>query len=214
ALFHDIGKPATKRMDHKKNDWSFHGHEVVGAKITKKTLERLCFSKEFVSRVTTLVRWHMFFSDPEQITLSAVRRLVSHIGKENIEEIVNLRICDRIGTGRPKERPYRLRKYQSMIEEAMRDPVSVKSLALDGNTLMSELGMQPGPKIGYILHALLEEVLDDPSRNTKEHLTERAKGLLELTEEDLKKLGEKGKEKLEEEDEKVLEEIRKKYWVK
>lgn len=214
ALFHDIGKPATKRWDNKKSDCSFHGHEVVGAKITRKILQRLCFSKEFISRVTTMVRWHMFFSDPEQITLSAVRRLISNIGKENIQEIVNLRICDRIGTGRPKERPYRLRKYQSMIEEAMRDPVSVKSLAVDGNVLLSDLNMAPGPKIGYILHALLEEVLDDPTRNTKEHLLERAKDLLELTEEDLKKLGEKGKEKVEEEDEKALEEIRKKYWVK
>ncbi len=84
ALFHDIGKPATKRYDAKKKDYTFYGHEVVGARITKKILENLKFEKKIIERVVKLVRYHMFFSDTEQITLSAVRRLIVNIGKENI----------------------------------------------------------------------------------------------------------------------------------
>lgn len=214
ALLHDIGKPATKQWDEKKRDWSFHGHEVVGAKIAEKALKRLVFSKELVSHVTTLIRWHMFFSDPEEITLSAVRRMVRNVGEENVWDLINLRICDRIGTGRPKEEPYRLRKYESMIEEALRSPVTVQNLAVDGNDLMQEIGLEPGPKIGLILHALLEEVLDEPENNERDHLLGRARELMQLSDEELKKRGEQGKQKLKEEDEKQLKEIRRKYGVK
>ena len=63
------------------------------------------FPRETIEKVTKLVRWHMFFSDPEQITLSAVRRMILNVGDENIWDLINLRICDRIGTGRPKESP-------------------------------------------------------------------------------------------------------------
>ena len=66
------------------------------------------------------MRYHLFFSDTEVITLSAVRRLVRNVGPENVWDLMNVRFCDRIGMGRPKESPYRLRKYESMIEEAMR----------------------------------------------------------------------------------------------
>ena len=68
-----------------------------------------------------------------------------------------MRGCDRIGTGRPKENPYRLRKYKSMIEEVMRDPISVGMLKTDGQKIMALLKISPGPKVGQILNALLEE---------------------------------------------------------
>ena len=148
ALFHDIGKPPTRQWSPEKKDWTFYGHDVVGARITEKTLKDLKFPKEVVDKVGKLVRWHMFFSDTDQITLSAVRRLVSRVGQENVWDLMNLRVCDRIGTGRPKESPYRLRKYQSMIEEVMADPISVGMLKIDGNVLIKKLQVSPGPKIG------------------------------------------------------------------
>jgi len=119
ALFHDVSKPETRRRSEEKRDWTFYGHDVVGARVTKKALQDLRFPKETVDKVSGLVRWHMFFSDPEKVTLSAVRRIIRNVGQENIWDLVHLRICDRIGTGRPKEQPFRLRKYQSMIEEAL-----------------------------------------------------------------------------------------------
>jgi poly(A) polymerase/tRNA nucleotidyltransferase (CCA-adding enzyme) len=138
ALFHDISKPETKRFSHETNQITFYGHEVVGSRVTKKILERLRFPQKTIEKVTKLVRWHMFFSDTQTITLSAVRRMISNVGQENIWDLINIRICDRIGTGRPKENPYRLRKYKSMIEEALRDPVSVGMLKIDGKRIMED----------------------------------------------------------------------------
>jgi HD superfamily phosphodiesterase len=87
-LFHDVGKPKTRKWSEEKKDWTFHGHDVVGAKMAKKALESLKFSRETIDKVEKLVRWHMFFSDPDKITLSAVRRIVRNVGRENIEELI------------------------------------------------------------------------------------------------------------------------------
>lgn len=213
ALFHDIGKPATKAFNEKNDDWSFHGHDMVGAKIAKHRLRELRYGNDVVETVTKLVRWHMFFSDTEQITHSAVRRLISNVGHDNVENILLLRVCDRIGTGRPKEQPYRLRKYKAMIEEVLRDPVSVAMLAVKGADIMSELGEKPGPRIGWILNALLEVVLDDPAQNTKEILIARAKEFSQLPESELKKLGEAAQEARKAIEAKEIGEIRSKYHV-
>lgn len=213
ALLHDIGKPATRRFDEQKKDYTFHGHEVVGARMAKKILADLRFPKEQSEIIVALIRWHMFFSDPDQITLSAVRRIVRNVGPEHIYDLLHLRMCDRIGTGRPKEQPFRLRKYMSMVDEAMRDPISVAQLHIDGAILMQETGEKPGPRIGWILHALLEEVLDDPTKNTRETLLEQAQKLKTHSDEALKKLGLAGKEKREEAEELEIQKLREKHHV-
>jgi len=123
-------------------------------------------------------------------------------------------MCDRIGTGRPKESPYRLRKYQSMIEEVLRDPISVAMLKINGSKIMEVTKLEPGPKIGYILNALLEGVLEDPKKNTNEYLESSAVKMALLSDIELKKLGESAVNKREAEENKEIEEIRKKYWVK
>ena len=96
----------------------------------------------------------------------------------------------------------------------MTDPVSVGMLKIDGQKLMTVTHETPGPKIGYILHALLEEMLENPALNTEEYLNKRAKELAKLDALELKKLGDSGKETKEKEEEKKIEEIRKKHWVK
>lgn len=212
ALLHDIGKPKSRRWSDDKKDWTFHGHDVVGAKMAKKILTDLKFSRETIEKTVKMVRWHMFFSDPEKVTLSAVRRIIVNVGKENIDQLIELRICDRIGTGRPKAQPFRLRKYQAMIDEALRDPISVAMLKIDGHRLI-EMGEKPGPRLGWTLHALLEEVLEDPTKNTAEYLEGRADELLELTDAELKTLGVEGKEKKEELEEAEIKDIHKKHFV-
>jgi putative nucleotidyltransferase with HDIG domain len=213
ALLHDIGKPKSRRFSDEKHDWTFHGHEVIGAKMAKKILESLKFSRETIEKVFTLVRWHMFFSDPDQITLSAVRRIVTNVGKENIWDLINLRICDRIGTGRPKEQPFRLRKYQAMIEQALRDPISVGMLAINGKQLMDVTRESPGPRFGWMLHALLEEVLEDPTKNTFEYLEKRTGELSKIPDSELRLMGEEGKEKKAKAEEEDIKDIHKKYFV-
>ncbi len=213
ALLHDIGKPESRRKSHEKGDWTFYGHEVIGARMAKNILENLKFPKKTIETVVKLVRWHMFFSDTETITLSAVRRLIVNVGKELIWDLMDLRVCDRIGTGRPKENPYRLRKYRSMIEEALRDPISVSMLKIDGNSVMKHVGITGGPKIGYILHTLLEEVLEEPKKNEVNYLEKRVLELKELTEIELKILGEKGKEAKDEVEQGSISDIKKKHGV-
>lgn len=216
ALFHDIGKPRTRRYDATKaggkGKYTFYGHEVVGARMTQKIMERLKFPKKVSDLVVSLVRQHMFFSDTETITLSAVRRVVAKIGKENIWTLMNIRECDRVGM-KKKEAPYRLRKYHAMIEEVLRDPISVGQLAVDGNILMTELHMKPGPRMGWMLHALLEEVLDDPKKNTREYLDKRVGELEKLSDQELKALGEEAKKTKEELEEEEVKKLHKKHGV-
>lgn len=214
AMLHDVSKPETRRWSKEKNDWTFYGHDVVGGRVARAVLTRLKYPKETVENVSKLVRYHLFFSDIEKITLSAVRRIVSNVGPELVWDLMDVRACDRIGMGRPKETPYRLRKYHSMIEEAMRAPVSVGMLKIDGAKIMEVTGEKPGPRLGWILHALLEEALENPDINTADGMETRAQKLAKLSDTELRTIGEAGKKKKDEEEEKELAEIRKRYGVK
>ncbi|MFZ2621127.1 MAG: CCA tRNA nucleotidyltransferase [Minisyncoccia bacterium] len=214
ALFHDISKPESRRSGGKNKAWTFYGHEVLGARKAKKILTDLKYPSKVIEKVVKMIRWHMFFSDTEQITLSAVRRMIVNVGRTNIWDLMNLRICDRIGTGRPKEDPYRLRKYHAMIEEALRDPISVGMLKINGKKIMEVTGIAPGPKVGFTLHALLEEVLEDPKKNTEEYLKNKAKELANLPINELEVLGKQGKQSKEEADEEEIKKIRSSHYVK
>jgi tRNA nucleotidyltransferase (CCA-adding enzyme) len=163
--------------------------------MTRSILKRLRMPRETAQKIEKLVRWHMFFADPDEITLAAVRRTIVRIGEENIEDLLNLRVCDRIGTGRPKEQPFRFRKYKAMVDQALRDPISVKLLKTNGDHIMEKFGEKPGKKLGYVLHALLEEVLENPEKNEENYLDRRTEELLALSIDELTALGEQGREK-------------------
>lgn len=213
ALLHDIGKPATRREGGKNKRYTFFGHEVVGARMTNKIMKRLKMPKDMAEKIEILVRWHMFFADPDEITLAAVRRTIARVGQENIEDLLTLRVLDRIGTGRPKEQPFRFRQYKAMVDQALRDPVSVKMLKTNGDRIMKQTGEKPGRKLGYILHALLEEVLEDPSKNTEEYMDKRVEELLKLSEEDLQKMGEAGRARQAEEEAAAIKAIERSHKV-
>ncbi len=210
ALFHDIAKPHTKRTTNGKT--TFFGHEVVGERVTRVTLEHLKFSRETVDYVGMLIRWHMFFSDPDQITLTAVRRMLARVGETAMWDLIKLRQCDRIGSGRPNANPYRLRKYVSMVEEALKDPISLKMLKVDGVLLMKH-GFKAGKQLGNVLHVLFDEVLEDPTKNTQEYLVTRATELQSIHEKTLENLAQKGKDALKKENDEQVADIRKKYGV-
>jgi len=212
ALFHDIAKPHTRKWQNEQ--WTFYGHDVVGARIARNVLTDLKFSRDIIDKVVKLVRWHMFFSDTEEISLSAVRRMVRNVGPDLIWDLMSVRAADRIGTGRPKESPYRLRKYHSMIEEVMRDPISVKQLKVGGEEIMKLTGAPAGPHIGFILEILLSEVLDEPNKNETVYLENRVKELYALKPEELSALGKEARAKNENEDEKESVKIKEKFGVK
>ena len=212
ALFHDVGKARTKRGDGP--DSTFYGHEITGARIVKQILTRFKCSVLLETEISMLVKYHMFYYKVGEVTERSVRRLVAKVGPENIEDLVKLRICDRMGSGVPKPEPYKQRHFQYMVEKVQRDPLSPKMLKVDGNDIMGKLGIAPGPEVGQILAILLDEVLDDPKKNTKKYLQARLKELGAMNEEGLDNLSKAAREKNEQYDQAVDEGIKGKYWVK
>lgn len=211
ALFHDIGKPRTKKGEGP--DATFYGHEIVGTEMTMKILNRLRFPKKDIEKIATLVRHHLFYYTPDEVGESSVRRLLRKVGKENIEELLQVRMADRIGSGVPKAEPYKLRHLRYMIEKVSRDPLSVKMLKVNGNDVMEILKISPGPKIGQTLTILLEKVIENPKKNEKEILKKEIEKLGKLKDEDLRDLANKAKEKIEKIEQKRDEMAKKKYWV-
>jgi putative nucleotidyltransferase with HDIG domain len=209
SLFHDIGKPETKQGEGP--DSTFYNHDYVGAKFTDKILKRLKFSNKLIDKVVLLVKNHMFVSDPERLTDAGARRLLKRVGKENIVDLINLRVADRLGMGRPKEKPYRLRTIEYMIEKVSKDPISAKMLKINGTEIMKILKIQPSPKVGAILDVLLSEVIEEPKNNNKKYLEKR---VLELNEENLEVLRKLAKGKIEDKKEEEDLKIREKYWIK
>jgi tRNA nucleotidyltransferase (CCA-adding enzyme) len=209
SLLHDIAKPQTKRGEGEFA--TFYNHDHVGARVAEKILQRLHFSNEVIQKVRLLVDQHMFYYNPDEVGESSVRRLIQKVGLENMQDLIDLRIADRLGSGTPKAKPYKLRHLEYMIDKVSHDAVSVKMLKLNGNDLMKELGIVPGPKIGAILDVLLAEVIEEAGKNNRQHLLSRAK---ELAEKELENLREMAKEKIEEKKEEEDKEIKEKHWVK
>jgi poly(A) polymerase/tRNA nucleotidyltransferase (CCA-adding enzyme) len=209
SLFHDIGKPETKEGEGP--DSTFYNHDYVGAKFTARILQRLKFPKKFIEKVTMLVKNHMFVSDPERLTEAGARRIIRRVGLENISDLINLRIADRVGMSLPKARPYRLRKVEYLIEKVSKDPISVDMVKINGNQIMELLKIEPGPKIGAIMDVLLAEIIEDPKKNKAEYLKKRTR---ELDKENLDQLRKLAKGKIEEKKEEEDLKIKEKYWVK
>ncbi len=212
ALLHDIGKPKVKKG--RGESATFYNHDIVGAKMARDIMIGLKFPKDFGKKVVLLVRYHMFFYDVGVVTEASIRRLVKKVGQENIQELLKVRIAERKGSGVPKDRPYRLRHLEFMIEKVARDPISVKMLKLDGDYMIEKMGFKPGPRMGWILNVLLEDVLDDPKKNLKKYLVGRVKALDKLNDKELIELAEKAKEVAGDEEEKNVGKIKEKFFVK
>ncbi len=211
SLLHDLGKPRAKVGDGQNS--TFYQHEYIGAKMTVRALDRLRFPKDFIESVAHLVRRHMFYYNVGEISPAGVRRFVVRVGPENIDDLLKVREADRIGSGVPKAVPYKLRHLLFMIDKVKRDPLSPKMLKVTGDDVMKELDLPPGPRIGWILAALLEKVLDDPSKNERDDLIDRMKKLNKLTDVQLKLLAENSKNKKDELEGEAEEEMKKRHRV-
>ncbi|MFA5023813.1 MAG: CCA tRNA nucleotidyltransferase [Patescibacteria group bacterium] len=184
ALLHDVAKPKTRKII--KGIATFYNHEYLGAKMTDKIMDRLRFSTADRLRVVNLVKNHMFYYNVGEVTAASVRRLIVKVGRENLKDLIDLRVADRLGSGTPKAMPYKLRHLQYMMDSVQNDPVSVKMLKINGDDLMKVLKVQPGPKIGAILDVLLGEVLENPDLNVAAGLKDRARELDKLNLEELR----------------------------
>lgn len=172
ALLHDIGKPQSRGED-KEGLVTFYNHEVFGAKIAYEICQRLKFPKKETQRIVNLIRWHMFGVNENQ-TDASIRRFIRKIGIENVNDMLDIRISDRLGSGRPAE-SWRFNLFKQKIEEQLKPaPFSINDLAIDGNDIMKTLNIKPGPEIGKILQTLFEEIDEDRSKNTKEYLLKKS----------------------------------------
>jgi putative nucleotidyltransferase with HDIG domain len=173
TLLHDVGKPVAYRKQD--NKITFYGHEVVGGRIAKKVAVRLHLSKKQAELLWKLVRYHMFAYDPK-MTDAAIRRFIRRIGREHINEMMMLRVGDRIGGG-SKATSWRLRELQERIGQVLYTPMQIADLKVSGHDVMKTLKIKPGPRVGKILKQLFEEVLEDAAKNDRTHLLSRIKEL-------------------------------------
>jgi len=176
GLLHDIGKPRTRAWSEKTNDYTFYEHERVGAEMAGPLLERLRFSNEERARIVALVRHHLICYDSSWSD-AAVRRWLRRVSPELAPELYELAEADVKAKGR--EVSAELRQLEDLRAHVARvlaagAALSVRELAVNGHDLMRELGIKPGPDLGRILRTLLEEVVEDPTKNTREQLLARA----------------------------------------
>jgi putative nucleotidyltransferase with HDIG domain len=174
ALIHDIGKPLTYRKL-TNGTITFYNHEVVGAAIAKRISKRLHFSKKQADKFWRLVRYHQFTVDERQ-TDSAIRRFIRKVGKENIKDILDLRVGDRLGGG-ARETSWRLEEFKKRLVEVQKQPFTVHDLKITGHDVMKELDIKAGPKVGEILQKLYKEVVTKKVPNQKDDLIKRLKEL-------------------------------------
>lgn len=172
ALLHDLGKPATS------SDGRFIGHETVGADLARALLHRLRFPRTTQERLVLLVRQHMFdykstWSD------AAVRRFIMRVGSHGIDELFALRAADNVGSGIPADsnglEELRRRVHDQLEAEVVLDRAD---LAVNGDDLIAELGLTPGPTLGRILDSLLDRVIADPALNDRPTLLMLAQAML------------------------------------
>ncbi|MDD4358379.1 MAG: HD domain-containing protein [Candidatus Pacebacteria bacterium] len=211
ALLHDIAKPITKEGSGECA--TFYNHEIIGAQIVKKILNRLKFPKKDIDKIVNLVRYHLFYYNVDEVTESSIRRLVKNVGLENMNDLIKLRMADRIGSGCPKAEPYKLRHLKYLIEKVSKDPISVKMLKINGNDIINLLNINPSRTIGLVLDILLAEVLNDPKKNNGEYLKEKVLELGKKKEQELELIADDSRKEIENVVKKEDKMTKEKYWL-
>jgi len=157
TLIHDIGKPQTYRKL-ENGTITFYNHEMVSTKIAINIADRLRFSAKEKGKFVKLIRFHQFTVDEHQ-TDSAIRRFLRNIGLENVEDMLALRVADRLGGG-ARETSWRLEEFKKRLFEVQKQPFSIKDLKINGKDVMEILKIPSGPKVGEILEKIFNEVVE------------------------------------------------------
>ncbi len=175
TLLHDIGKVQTYRRDPVTNIATFYNHEVVGAHQVEQIALRLKLSKKETNKLVTLVRHHQFTVTEDQSD-KAIRRFIRDVSLEYVQDMLDLRTGDRIGSG-ARETSWRTELFKKRIEQVQVIPFAVKDLKIDGHDVMTELGIKPSRRIGEILEAIFEKVENEQIPNEREALVPLIKQL-------------------------------------
>ena len=175
VLLHDIGKPATAADGH------FYGHETVGADLAADLLRGWHAQRETIDRVCRLIRHHMFSYDGAWSD-AAIRRFIAKVGPASLDDLFALREADNVGSGVPADAGG-LSELRSRIADQLAADVALdrSGLAIDGDGLLTELGLEPGPIVGRVLEELVDRVIADPSLNERGRLLVLARGIAETS---------------------------------
>ncbi|HUK97518.1 MAG TPA: HD domain-containing protein [Gaiellaceae bacterium] len=185
ALLHDTGKPlvAWRGRDGRLHYYARPGssersHEQVGAELAREALSRLRYPTELRRRVVQIVRHHMLAPRGDE---ARARRLLARYGDELTFDLLDHKEADlrgKLGPGEPPpaDQLADLAAFRKVVERELSSPHRLRDLAVSGTDLI-ELGYTPGPALGQVLRTLLHEVVERPSRNTRENLLARAEEL-------------------------------------
>ncbi|MCL4364136.1 CCA tRNA nucleotidyltransferase [Patescibacteria group bacterium] len=168
TLIHDVGKAKTFRRDDKTGLITFYNHEVVGEKLATQIADRFKLSNKDKDKLVKLVQFHQFTVSEIQ-TDKAVRRFIRNVGKEYLDDIIDLRFGDRIGSG-AKPDSWRFDLFRKRLIEVQKQPFQIKDLKVNGEDVMKILKIKPGPKVGEILKSIFDKVVDGKIKNEKEPL--------------------------------------------
>jgi tRNA nucleotidyltransferase (CCA-adding enzyme) len=176
ALFHDIAKPRVRKKA--KGRWRFLGHAGASVELTKQIMTRLRFSNDMIARVTNLIGNHMF-EYKRELTERALRRLIKRVGTDNIHDLIELRRADDLAHGWGRGCEADLDAFRARIDSLLSQSplLTVADLAVNGDDVMTLLGMRPGPEVGEILERLVTLVIEKPEFNQKDTLLEFLKGM-------------------------------------
>lgn len=172
ALLHDVAKPRTRAMSDKTGDWTFYHHEKVGADMAERWLRDYRFSNQERELIVSLIRNHLICYSSEW-TDAAVRRFIKRVGAERVEPLLRLGEADALGKGRHvDEELAALEELRARIEQSIEagNALSIQDLAVGGKDVIEHLEGGAGPRVGEILRALLDRVIEDPSLNTRDKL--------------------------------------------
>jgi len=187
ALFHDLGKPhvAWRGTDarlhyYAKPGYSDRSHEQVSAELAGNALRRLRYPNGLRERVCRIVRHHMFQVGKGD-DLRA-RRFLARYGDELALQLIDHKEADFLGKRGsdgppPLEELEKLQRFRATVERQRVQPHRLADLAVDGRDLI-DAGFAPGPELGRVLQELLRDVVEDPSRNTRDDLLRRARAKL------------------------------------
>jgi tRNA nucleotidyltransferase (CCA-adding enzyme) len=170
TLLHDVGKAVTYHKD-VGGLITFYNHEIVGYSIVRNIADRLHFSNEDKEKLLRLVRWHQFTVDEKQ-TDKALRRFIKNVGSDYLEDILALRIGDRLGGG-ATETSWRLELFKKRLIEVQKQPFSLADLKVNGYDVMEIYGIKPGPLVGGVLKIIFKDVVDGKLKNDRKILIKR-----------------------------------------
>lgn len=169
VLLHDVAKPVCITTDEAGQN-HFKGHPEEGARMARKILRRLKFDNDTTDRVCLLIRWH---DDRPKLSQRNVRRVISRLGTDSMEDLFAVKRADTLGQSlyQRREKLDYVDEFERLYHEVLEKNqcVTKKDLAVNGRDLIA-LGMEPGPRLGEVLDALFERVLDTPELNTREQL--------------------------------------------